>query len=674
MTHPLFNVLEEKVYFDLTDHFDNHRLKNIVFSPVKSGHSLCCIHLQLEQSPSTSEKIPSGILFEVMGQIAIQDCYLTTHGDSEHYPEPGDGSPAVSCWIEPLPDILSCADWRKAMRAITKIAEMGPESLLHLLRHVRMDPPSIDFMQLQVGWRPRASEDMIADFPLFNRKGKQTAPTSISEVPFGKPVQTVLAQLKSSLAPLEKRNFEAEWAKKVERQCEAWKRARVSQSQYAEQLEWEAHVVEYVNFVHERIKAHGNAKLATERSLRRDLPLYGPRFVPPTYLDIAKRSATPEIMPETTYLKPVTIVHPFYFPEITQCPQCDSGDVKWIQWAATGHREVHGLFREETAIGYQLRCKECEKRTAERSGTNEDSDGAYCFTTTSHLFWQRRDHWEIPSSIPYFLRRCAVTRELFDLIVELRPSTTSAGLAENVRQLHLLEYHRERLVYLRYFQLRQETKNMSLVDPPPLRKFSKPGEIVAGYCDRSITDDLITDIFNKFSEKTRQPESETYLRTLSATSISLDNTFRAAGKASLVTVVEKKQNRIKVLKGGILSVINEVNEIISWRFCQSQSTSEIAEVLAGLKRRGELLQVPDPVLAVVDNCCHVRKSIKKALPEIDVVLDVWHFVGRYLACIIGGTKNSLRGAVARDLVGAILKTTADKYNRAVYWSRAEQER
>ncbi|KAL6305555.1 hypothetical protein BKA93DRAFT_824942 [Sparassis latifolia] len=155
MTHPLFNVLEEKVYFDLTDHFDNHRLKNI-----------------LEQSPSTSEKIPSGILFEVMGQIAIQDCYLTIRGDSEHYPEPGDGSPA-------------------AMRAITKIAEMGPESLLHLLRHVRMDLPSIDFMQLQVGWRPRASENMIADFPLFNRKGKQTALTSISEVPFGKPVQVL---------------------------------------------------------------------------------------------------------------------------------------------------------------------------------------------------------------------------------------------------------------------------------------------------------------------------------------------------------------------------------------------------------------------------------------------------------------------------------------------------
>ncbi|KAL6302955.1 hypothetical protein BKA93DRAFT_735774 [Sparassis latifolia] len=158
---------------------------------MKSGHSLCCIHLQLEQSPSTSEKIPSGILFEVMGQIAIQDCYLTTCGDSEHYPEPDDGSPAISCWIEPLPDILSCADWRKAMRAITKIVEMGPESLLHLLRHVRMDLPGIDFMQLQVGWRPRASEDMIADFPLFNRKGKQTAPTSISEVPFGKPVQVL---------------------------------------------------------------------------------------------------------------------------------------------------------------------------------------------------------------------------------------------------------------------------------------------------------------------------------------------------------------------------------------------------------------------------------------------------------------------------------------------------
>jgi hypothetical protein len=37
-------------------------------------------------------------------------------------------------------------------------------------------------------------------------------------------------------------------------------------------------------------------------------------------------------------------------------------------------------------------------------------------------------------SIPYFLKRAAVTHELFDLIIELRPNTTSGGLAENIKR------------------------------------------------------------------------------------------------------------------------------------------------------------------------------------------------------------------------------------------------
>jgi hypothetical protein len=43
--------------------------------------------------------------------------------------------------------------------------------------------------------------------------------------------------------------------------------------------------------------------------------------------------------------------------------------------------------------------------------------------------------------------------------------------------------------------------------------------------------------------------------------ISLDNTFKAAKKA---VVLEKTKARTKLLKGGILSVLNEKNEIIGW--------------------------------------------------------------------------------------------------------------
>ncbi|KAH9952137.1 hypothetical protein B0H21DRAFT_684053 [Amylocystis lapponica] len=113
--------------------------------------------------------------------------------------------------------------------------------------------------------------------------------------------------------------------------------------------------------------------------------------------------------------------------------------------------------------------------------------------------------------------------------------------------------------------------------------------------------------------------------------------------------------------------------IFSQRFCQSQSTAEIAEVLTGLKRRNVLLDVADPEMVVVDNCCHVRSAIVKAFPDIKVVLDVWHFMMRYLVCVMNGTRNPLRSAVAQDLVDAILKSKADKHNLATYWSQAEQE-
>lgn len=37
-------------------------------------------------------------------------------------------------------------------------------------------------------------------------------------------------------------------------------------------------------------------------------------------------------------------------------------------------------------------------------------------------------------SVPYFLARTAITHELYDFIIELRPSSTSAGLAENIKR------------------------------------------------------------------------------------------------------------------------------------------------------------------------------------------------------------------------------------------------
>jgi len=37
-------------------------------------------------------------------------------------------------------------------------------------------------------------------------------------------------------------------------------------------------------------------------------------------------------------------------------------------------------------------------------------------------------------TVPLFMSRSAVTHELFDLVIELRPSSTSAGLEEHIKR------------------------------------------------------------------------------------------------------------------------------------------------------------------------------------------------------------------------------------------------
>lgn len=157
-------------------------------------------------------------------------------------------------------------------------------------------------------------------------------------------------------------------------------------------------------------------------------------------------------------MRPLTIIHPLYFEELAKCPRCDGSEVSWSGWTTTGHCEVHGLDREETALGYQLRCKSCNPEiNPETNEPAKTGDGTYCFTTTNYMFWERREHWQIPrkyshisrvdrnlltgdpctystAGIPYFTKCCALSQDLFNLIVEFRLTMTSAGLAEHIRR------------------------------------------------------------------------------------------------------------------------------------------------------------------------------------------------------------------------------------------------
>lgn len=148
--------------------------------------------------------------------------------------------------------------------------------------------------------------------------------------------------------------------------------------------------MEYIDTVYGMTKVHGNAKQNTSpTNLQSEIPIIGPFFEPPGYLHLQKRNAICSIEPESMYLLPITMVHPFFYPNLESCPGCGSNNTHWDGWTPTGPREVHGLRREERALGFQLRCKDC------KSINGKD----YCFATTSAEFWKNCQHWEIPREL-----------------------------------------------------------------------------------------------------------------------------------------------------------------------------------------------------------------------------------------------------------------------------------
>ncbi|KAI0287801.1 hypothetical protein BC826DRAFT_869916, partial [Russula brevipes] len=96
------------------------------------------------------------------------------------------------------------------------------------------------------------------------------------------------------------------------------------------------------------------------------------------------------------------------------------------------------------------------------------------------------------------------------------------------------------------------------------------------------------------------------------------------------------------------------------------------DILKGIKRRGEILQVW-PVDFIADNCCQVYSEIKRVFPSASVCLDVWHFKQRYLAVVMNGVKNPHHKMVARDISNAVYKSYSSPEQPAEYRTKEEQE-
>lgn len=91
----------------------------------REGSMRCCICCLRRNTTFQRELAPLvPILFEVVGQIVAENCFLTLDGIFPDDPPPNSGlGPVASCWIEPRPNDISHTYWRSLEPTINTINE-----------------------------------------------------------------------------------------------------------------------------------------------------------------------------------------------------------------------------------------------------------------------------------------------------------------------------------------------------------------------------------------------------------------------------------------------------------------------------------------------------------------------------------------------------------------------
>lgn len=176
------------------------------------------------------------------------------------------------------------------------------------------------------------------------------------------------------------------YALQVDNYVKMWENTNDS-VQVRQQHEFTAAILVYVDYLYSLTRVHANSTKIRKEHIPDDIPVLGPRFLPPSPVLTAKyRSGVRNLSTAGFYLKAVTVVHPFYdsLAEDVGCPTCKNNgtvpSISWKSWARAGPRIVQGIDNTEFAIGYVMSCKTCTKQS----------------TSTSYDYWKPIPHWKVP--------------------------------------------------------------------------------------------------------------------------------------------------------------------------------------------------------------------------------------------------------------------------------------
>lgn len=103
-----------------------------------------------------------------------------------------------------------------------------------------------------------------------------------------------------------------------------------------------------------------------------------------------------------------------------------------------------------------------------------------------------------------------------------------------------------------------------------------------------------------------------------------DHTCKSA--ANIGFVRESDGKWIKLFKC-VFIVIGEGGHILQWKITRGESFEEVRDIFIQLKERLQARGV------VIDNCCKWKSSLTAIFPDVDIRLDPFHAVQRFLKTI-----------------------------------------
>ncbi|KIJ32794.1 hypothetical protein M422DRAFT_184043 [Sphaerobolus stellatus SS14] len=198
---------------------------------------------------------------------------------------------------------------------------------------------------------------------------------------------------------------------------------------------------------------------------------------------------------------------------------------------------------------------------------------------------------------------------------------------------------------------------------------------------------IIREVYDCFLRMQRFKESECYMRTLAGMyvptvslenlvniitglSIGIDATIKVAKKANIYLYAENKKqiNVINAFEGRLATFVNEDLELVGYEMLLGNSPLDFCKALHEYAERSEELGVDflHQGQVSVDKCCEFQSAIQIVLPEMRVLMDLWHLENRIMSTI--PKKSAFHKAVKQELSKALIQTPSKgKGEPTAYW-------